>query len=1003
MKKSISIFFLAFILSISVLLISTAFAKPKYDPDILKDIRSNSETQKLEEGVTVLIYIDPKHMDLENQSKFLKSLGIEVLSSKANPIVAVIHDLDDLQVLNNISWVSYISLKESYNEPDYIGNGVYVINADYAWDLGYYGQGVGVGILDLGFDGWENLLCYELPCDTVFFRDNGVGDYVHGTACAEIVHDVAPNASLYLANEGDTTYEKFRAVKWMIENGVKIISHSVSNFGWGPSYFDSNGDGEEEFWDIYKIVEYALNNGVVWVNSAGNYGNSHWEGNWTDCDEDGYLDFEGCGSDPEKLELNETLYFEDVSSLKIWIRWSDYNYPDSYPTNDFDAYLSCYVNGDLEIVDISEDPQDGSFGQEPFEFLHYSSSEKTDCVLVIKEYDAPDKDKMHFDIWWSGYFTDETSYGSVTPPADHPRVIAVGAVPWDDPWSVEDYSSRGPAYNPYVGAFNITKPDVSAPDNIYSVAYDDDFPGTSAATPHVAGVIALMLSANPHLTPEDVVNVLRNTATDIEDPGIDNTSGYGLVDAGLAVLNVSSCNVWTDKQEYYVGETVVVYFSPVPSFGASYWLVIYEPNGSYYVMNLDPGQTYATITPDHVGLYRVEMWVQGVNPGAKPYLCAYTYFTVNFTNEISNCTIISSPGYYNLVNDIINSDVDICIKIESSDVVLDGAGHRIDGSGIAAIYVSTNLSNVTIKNVTITGWYWGVKFYQVNDSTISNCSISETQEAIEIHMSYWNTVENCSLMNNRESILLINSKYNTIKFNDIRDNLLGIEGGEENRIYLNNFVNNSQNVIFGINVWHSPQPVTYTYNGRAFTKYLGNYWDDYIGEDADGDGIGDVPYVIDSNNQDPHPLVEPFEEFFKSPVADFIYYPPNPIVNQTITFNASSSYDPDGQIVSYEWKFGDGCTASGVIVTHTYTQPGTYTVTLTVRDNDGLASSISKSIIVSNIGDVNGDGSVNVLDVIRVGQHFGETGEPGWIPEDLNKDGVINVLDIIIIGQNWTG
>ena len=55
------------------------------------------------------------------------------------------------------------------------------------------------------------------------------------------------------------------------------------------------------------------------------------------------------------------------------------------------------------------------------------------------------------------------------------------------------------------------------------------------------------------------------------------------------------------------------------------------------------------------------------------------------------------------------------------------------------------------------------------------------------------------------------------------------------------------------------------------------------------------------------------------------------------------------------------------------------------------------------VGDVNGDGRVNVLDMIRIGMHWGETGSPGWIPEDVNQDGVINVLDMILVGMNWTG
>jgi hypothetical protein len=40
--------------------------------------------------------------------------------------------------------------------------------------------------------------------------------------------------------------------------------------------------------------------------------------------------------------------------------------------------------------------------------------------------------------------------------------------------------------------------------------------------------------------------------------------------------------------------------------------------------------------------------------------------------------------------------------------------------------------------------------------------------------------------------------------------------------------------------------------------------------------------------------------------------------------------------------------------------------------------------------------------MIRIGIHFGETGPPGWIPEDVNQDGVINVLDMILVGMNWT-
>jgi len=69
---------------------------------------------------------------------------------------------------------------------------------------------------------------------------------------------------------------------------------------------------------------------------------------------------------------------------------------------------------------------------------------------------------------------------------------------------------------------------------------------------------------------------------------------------------------------------------------------------------------------------------------------------------------------------------------------------------------------------------------------------------------------------------------------------------------------------------------------------------------------------------------------------------------EIVTFNASRSYDPDGYIVEYSWDFGDGDTASGVTISHSYPASGTYTVTLTVTDDDGATDSISVTKTVRN-------------------------------------------------------
>lgn len=87
-----------------------------------------------------------------------------------------------------------------------------------------------------------------------------------------------------------------------------------------------------------------------------------------------------------------------------------------------------------------------------------------------------------------------------------------------------------------------------------------------------------------------------------------------------------------------------------------------------------------------------------------------------------------------------------------------------------------------------------------------------------------------------------------------------------------------------------------------------------------------------------------------TPLSIFSYSPDTVLVTDTVRFDASGSYDTNGEIVSYAWDFGDSESDSGVTTSHAYISPGDYTVTLVVVDNEDN-SSVSKQTITVYSGE----------------------------------------------------
>lgn len=137
----------------------------------------------------------------------------------------------------------------------------------------------------------------------------------------------------------------------------------------------------------------------------------------------------------------------------------------------------------------------------------------------------------------------------------------------------------------------------------------------------------------------------------------------------------------------------------------------------------------------------------------------------------------------------------------------------------------------------------------------------------------------------------------------------------------------------------------------------------------------------------------------------------NKSVNEGVTLNFTiAASDPDGDALTYSASnLPPGATFDPMTQTFSwmpgYDQSGTYTG-IRFEVSDSLMTDWEDiTITVSNVirPDVNGDSSVNVLDLIRIGQRWNETGPVGWIQEDINEDGTVNILDATVIGQHWTG
>ena len=237
--------------------------------------------------------------------------------------------------------------------------------------------------------------------------------------------------------------------------------------------------------------------------------------------------------------------------------------------------------------------------------------------------------------------------------------------------------------------------------------------------------------------------------------------------------------------------------------------------------------------------------------------------TIDLIGEDRDTTIVDGGDSGNVVN------------VSSDKVIISGFKIQNTGANLSAVGIEIRSNYCTFSGNIISKNGWGVYVYHSWNNTITYNIFSENKYGIYSNNGYKNNISSNTFSSNFLYGIYLGSLSNN---NLISDNIISnndnygirIKSSEINTVSRNLFINNQRGLYFCCGARHNKIYHNTFQQNSEWNAYdnldnqwddgtHGNYWDDYNGTDADGDGIGDSPYNISSgDSQDRYPLMEPY-------------------------------------------------------------------------------------------------------------------------------------------------